>query len=275
MVEATTPESIREQVKEGYARTAEAAGSCCGGGKNVAAHARAIGYTEADLARAPAEANLGVGCGNPLSYADPHPGETVLDLGSGAGFDAFIAADVVGESGHVIGVDMTPEMIGKARANAEKVGRSNVEFRQGLIEDLPVESGSVDVVISNCVINLSPEKPRVMREAFRVLKPGGRLAVSDIVLTGELPESVRASVDAYVACIAGASHRDDYLAAIRDAGFVDVEVKSETPVLEVFMQSACADPVLMAAARDVSADDIRRIDDSIRSMKILATKPAA
>jgi arsenite methyltransferase len=275
MADATTPETIREQVKEGYARTAVSAGSCCGGASNAAAHARAIGYTDADLARAPADANLGVGCGNPLSYAGARPGETILDLGSGAGFDAFIAADVVGESGHVIGVDMTPEMIAKATANAEKVGRSNVEFRQGLIEDLPVDSASVDVVISNCVINLSPEKARVMREAFRVLKPGGRLAISDIVLTGELPESVRGSIDAYVACIAGASHRDDYLAAIGDAGFADVEVKSETPVLEVFMQSACADPVLAAAARQLSADEIQRIDDSIRSMKILATKPAA
>lgn len=175
----------------------------------------------------PAEANLGLGCGNPTALAGLKPGETVLDLGSGAGIDCFLAARRVGPTGRVIGVDMTPEMIDRARANARRGGFSNVEFRLGEIENLPLADSSVDVIISNCVINLSTDKPRVFREAFRVLRPGGRLLVSDLVLTSPLPAAVSQSLDAYVACVAGALTREDYLSAITAAGFKNIEVVTE------------------------------------------------
>ena len=167
----------------------------------------------------PEGANLGLGCGNPVALASLRPGETVLDLGSGGGIDCFLAARKVGPEGRVIGVDMTAEMIHLARENAQKSGLKNVEFRLGEIENLPLEDGSVDAVISNCVINLSTDKERVFREIYRVLKPGGRMMVSDIVLDGELPAKVKDSVAAYTGCIGGALKRDDYLAAIVKAGF--------------------------------------------------------
>ncbi len=176
----------------------------------------------------PEGANLGFGCGNPVAIASLKEGEIVLDLGSGAGFDAFLAAQRVGKTGRVIGVDMTPEMIEKARANAAKGSYSNVEFRLGEIEKLPVEDNCVDAIISNCVINLSPDKQRVFAEAFRVLKPGGRLMVSDLVLVKELPAALKGSVEAYVGCLAGAIRKDDYLNFISLAGFRDVKVVSET-----------------------------------------------
>lgn len=175
----------------------------------------------------PQGANLGLGCGNPLAYADVKPGETVLDLGSGAGIDAFLAAREVGESGRVIGVDMTPDMITRARANAEKGNYVNTEFRLGEIEHLPVPDASVDVIISNCVINLSPEKEQVFREAYRVLKPGGRILVSDLVWLSPPPMEVRESVEALVGCLAGASLKDEYLALMRGAGFENVEVLAQ------------------------------------------------
>jgi len=189
---------------------------------------KAIGYTDEELASAPEGANLGLGCGNPTALASLVEGETVLDLGSGAGFDCFLAAQKVGDTGKVIGVDMTPEMIEKARKNAQMSNCANVEFRLGEIENLPVADNSVDVIISNCVINLSPDKERVFRDAFRVLKPGGRLMVSDIVLLKALPDFIRESVAAYVGCIAGAMLKDDYLAAIGKAGFQDVKILEET-----------------------------------------------
>ena len=164
-----------------------------------------------------------MGCGNPVALASLKKGEVVLDLGSGAGFDAFLAANQVGETGRVIGVDMTPEMLEAARGNAEKGGYKNVEFRLGEIENLPVDDSSIDVIISNCVINLSPDKAAVFKEAYRALKPGGRLMVSDIVLLGELPESVRNSPEAYVSCIAGASMKSDYMKMIKNAGFKNVK----------------------------------------------------
>jgi len=186
-----------------------------------------LGYTMNELARVPADAFMGLGCGNPTAMADLKEGETVLDLGSGGGIDAFLAAIRVGPSGRIIGVDMTLEMVELANRNAREGGFDNVEFRLGEIEDLPVEDDSIDAVISNCVINLSPDKSRVFNEACRVLKPGGRMLVSDIATAGALPEDVRNDPDAWTGCIAGAMDRDDYLVAIREAGFRDVNLVDE------------------------------------------------
>jgi SAM-dependent methyltransferase len=228
-------DEIRQAVKNGYAKVAMGGSnccapeaSCCGGPEDpTKAQSVLIGYDPDELDNLPDGANLGLGCGNPVGLAELEEGMTVVDLGSGAGIDCFLAAQRVGPTGHVIGVDMTPEMLEKARANATADGFENVEFRKGFIEELPVDDSSVDVIISNCVINLSPEKEKVFADAYRVLKPGGRLMVSDIVLLGELPEEVKNSIYDYVACVAGASMKDDYLRMIRDAGFESVEVVSE------------------------------------------------
>ena len=225
--------AIHDAVREAYAERVVDGGSCCGSADPVSA-AEQMGYRKEDIDAVGDGANLGLGCGAPLAMAAVSEGETVLDLGSGAGFDALISWRAVGPTGRVIGVDMTPEMIAKARENAEQVGADNVEFREGLIEALPVEDESVDVVISNCVINLSPDKSAVFKEAYRVLRPGGRLAVSDIVLTKPLPPIVAKNLAAYVGCIAGAALKDDYLAMMRDAGFDEepqVEMKSAFKVL--------------------------------------------
>lgn len=199
----------------------------------------AIGYASADLEAVPDGAHLGLGCGNPTALADLKPGETVLDLGSGGGFDCFLSANAVGPQGHVIGVDMTEEMIAAARANAARGGYGNVEFRLGEIEDLPVDDASVDVVISNCVINLVPDKGRAFAEAFRVLKPGGRLHVSDIVFDGEAPAELLASVAAYVNCVAGAVSRQEYLGTMAAAGLTDVTVHLERDAREL-LDGCCA-----------------------------------
>ncbi|MFX1377405.1 MAG: arsenite methyltransferase [Promethearchaeota archaeon] len=187
-----------------------------------------LGYSENDLKDVPNGANLALGCGNPTAHASIKEGETVLDLGSGGGLDCFIAANKVGKTGKVIGVDMTPGMLSRARENAVKGNYNNVEFRLGEIENLPVGDNSVDLIISNCVINLSPDKEQVFREAFRVLKPGGRLMVSDIVLLKELPEVIRKDAQAYASCIGGAIMKDKYLGAINNAGFKDVEIIEQT-----------------------------------------------
>ena len=187
--------------------------------------AHAYGYSAEDTSAVPEGANLGLGCGNPIALASLRPGETVLDLGSGAGFDCFLAARAVGETGRVIGVDMTHEMLRKARANAEKSGYTQVEFRLGEIEHLPVADASVDVVISNCVINLSPEKAQVFQDAFRVLKPGGRLAVSDVVATAPFPDEVQQDLALRAGCVAGASLLDDLEGMLTDAGFVDIRIQ--------------------------------------------------
>ena len=223
-------ERIRAAVRDSYGKVAEQNGSGCCSGSNccaptpVAVSGKALGYSDAELRQTPEGANLGLGCGNPQAIASLQPGETVLDLGSGAGFDAFLAARAVGASGRVIGIDMTKEMIVKARANAAKGGYGNVEFRQGLIEQLPVDDGSVDVIISNCVINLSPEKPRVFAEALRALKAGGRLAISDVVAGAELPPEVRADLALYTGCMAGASTIGELERMLRDAGFTDIAI---------------------------------------------------
>jgi arsenite methyltransferase len=232
---------IKRAVRGRYGDIAVRGGSCCGGGSSCCGAAvgtdgvpqgtaaEALGYTPDQLSSVPEGAELGLGCGNPLALAALRGGETVLDLGCGAGFDCFLAAARVGDNGRVIGVDMTPEMLDRARDNARRGGYGNVEFRLGEIENLPVADASIDLLISNCVINLSVDKARVFREAFRALKPGGRLAISDIVLLGELPAELRASVSAYTGCVAGALPRGEYLELIRKAGFSDVNVERDTP----------------------------------------------
>ena len=225
---------IRTVVREKYGAIAEGqkvgAGGCCGsecGCGDGAEVLSQIGYSSEQAAAIPDGANLGLGCGNPLAYAAVKPGETVLDLGSGAGIDCFLAALETGPTGRVIGVDMTPAMIEKARANQAKSEFRNVEFRLGEIEHLPVSDASVDAIISNCVVNLSPDKPQVFREAYRALKPGGRMLVSDLVLTRALTLEQQQNVDLYVGCVAGASLKTEYLAMMRDAGFHDVEIVNE------------------------------------------------
>ncbi|MDP6040862.1 MAG: arsenite methyltransferase [Candidatus Latescibacteria bacterium] len=225
--ENTTPrtaEELREAVRERYANIAINRGSdCCGEGTADATSAR-LGYSEDELTAVPEGANLGLGCGNPQAIANLKPGETVLDLGSGAGFDCFLAAKAVGKSGHVIGVDMTHEMLQKARENAEKIDARNAEFRLGQIEYLPLADNTVDVIISNCVVNLSPDKPQVYREAFRVLKPGGRLAISDVVAFRPLPENVLNDLKAYTGCMAGASVIGDLQTILEEAGYTDIRI---------------------------------------------------
>jgi arsenite methyltransferase len=223
---------VRNLVREGYTRISKMkdAGGCCTpsccGGSDADSLARAIGYSEEDLAGLPDGANLGLSCGNPTAIASLSPGEVVVDLGCGAGFDVFIAARKVGSKGLVIGVDMTPEMLDRARANARKADVANADFRLGEIENLPVADASVDVVISNCVINLSPDKPQVFKEIARVLKPGGRVAVSDVVLLRPLPAGILEDVRAYVGCVSGAVTIDEYVGHVRAAGLSDVVVET-------------------------------------------------
>jgi arsenite methyltransferase len=271
-------EEIKKFVRDRYGRAAkqgssccQPATSCCGGGKETDMISKRIGYTDQDLKMAPEGANLGLGCGNPLALASLREGETVLDLGSGAGFDCFLAAQQVGKSGKVIGVDMTPEMLDKARGNAEKGDFGNVEFRLGEIENLPVADNQVDIVISNCVINLSPAKERVFQEAFRVLKPGGRLMVSDIVLKKDLPEEIKNSVAAYTACIGGAVRKEKYLGSIQAAGFQGTEVLEET---NYPLEMAQNDPTANAIVESLgSPRKARELATSIASIKVYAKKP--
>ncbi len=222
---------IKKFVKERYGKIAKSGKSCCPSfkcGPSLVELGKKIGYSEEDLENVPEASNVGLGCGNPVELASLKEGETVLDLGSGGGIDVFLAAKKVGPKGKVIGVDMTEEMIHRASATASKYGYTNVEFRLGEIENLPLEHNSIDVIISNCVINLSPDKERVFREAYRVLKPGGRIMISDLVTEGRLPEEKKKSFDAWARCIAGALEKDEYLDAIRKAGFKDVRIVSES-----------------------------------------------
>jgi len=273
-------QEIKRHVRDRYARAANQGSSCCQPASSCGGRERepdiiskSIGYTDEDLKMVPEGANLGLGCGNPLALASLREGETVLDLGSGAGFDCFLAARQVGKSGKVIGVDMTPEMLAKARENAEKGDFSNVEFRLGEIENLPVADNQVDIVISNCVINLSPAKERVFGEAFRVLKPGGRMMVSDIVLLKELPEEIKNYIYAYVSCVAGAETRENYLGAIQRAGFQEIRILDET----IFPTRILAtDPTAQEIVKDLnlSPQNTRELAQSVVSVKVSAVKPA-
>ena len=234
-----TSDQIRQNVRNRYKAisvSGEQGGSCCSSDSSCSESAEKVssqmGYSDNELSIVPTGANLGLGCGNPQAIAELQPGEVVLDLGSGGGFDCFLASGQVGETGQVIGVDMTPEMVSRARENASKGGSfANTDFRLGEIENLPVADGTVDVIISNCVINLSPDKPQVFKDAFRVLKPGGRLAISDVVMTAQPPSEIKNDLDVlYSGCVSGASSIEDLAAILAENGFssITIEPKDES-----------------------------------------------
>jgi ubiquinone/menaquinone biosynthesis C-methylase UbiE len=276
-------EEMRTKVREEYARIAMKQGSSCGSSDETEIGKR-MGYNEEELRSAPEGANMGLGCGNPMALASLKEGETVIDLGSGGGFDCFLAATRVGDKGKVIGVDMTPEMIDKARENARKGDFRNVEFRLGEIENLPIADNTADIVISNCVINLSPNKKRVFEEAFRVVKPGGRLMVSDIVLLKKLPETVRRRTHPG-SCVANAIMKDQYIEVMKQAGFQRVKIVEET---QQSFEDAIDDPdakavvrkpdgsseeIRLSEASEETKDMIKEIVNSTASIKITANKP--
>lgn len=289
-------ERLLDSVKARYGAIAESELSSDNAG--VRAVAEAFGYTAEDLTSIPAEANMGLSCGNPTATAHLKPGEVVVDLGSGGGLDVFLAAQKVGPNGRAIGIDMTPEMIARALANAESAGYTNVEFYHSTIDKIPLPDSSVDCVISNCVINLAPDKPAVFREIFRILKPGGRVAVSDIALKGELPKEIAMSIAAYTGCIAGAIKIEDYRAELLKAGFQYVEVVDSGKDLNAYKQaekgSSCcsATKANAEAASSVSQsccssnpgdidNDLRTllsgfdVNQAAASVKVYALKPAA
>ena len=272
MKENTSPQSeIHAVVQSGYAEVARDAD--CGGGSSPQkeAYAQTIGYHTEDLAGPAGDANLGLGCGNPTALAALQPGEVVVDLGSGAGFDALIAAEKLGETGRFIGVDMTPEMLERARINAVKAGYARtVEFREGFIEALPVTSDSVDVIISNCVVNLSPDKAKVFQEAYRVLKPGGRLAVSDILLTAPLPQDIAEQASAWIACIAGASTEDAYVAHMKAAGFANITFTRQSAASMI--NCAVQDPMWQAAMAQIGEARLSEISKTVFSYAFTAVK---
>jgi arsenite methyltransferase len=268
-----TSETKVEQVRERYGRIASGQISGCGcgvGGSSEAAIALGIGYGADELAELPESANLGLGCGAPVAQLGLKAGETVLDLGSGAGIDAFLAAKKVGAGGQVIGVDMTPEMLGKARAAATRMGFGNVEFREGRLEALPVGDATVDAVTSNCVINLVPDKSAVFREIARVLKPGGRMVVSDILLERPLPKPLEEDLLAYVGCVAGAVVRERYFDDLAKAGLGEIEIVRDADYLEVMLASAPAEIEELVARTGVPLDEVRGV---VRSVTFRARKP--
>ena len=262
MAETTGKNNIVTQVRERYGRIAEQGGCGCSCGTTAEGStpegvAKRIGYDSGALALAPEGANLGLGCGAPVAFLDLRPGETVLDLGSGAGFDAFLAAREVGPTGRVIGVDMTPAMLERARSNATKAGLTWVEFREGRLEALPVETASVDAVTSNCVINLAPDKALVFREAARALRRGGRMVVSDIILDGDLPAVVKDDVEAYVGCIAGAMRREPYFRALEAAGFESAEMLKDADYLAVLGEEGFPDTLVhKMRENELNLDDL-------------------
>jgi arsenite methyltransferase len=264
-----TPTPIHEVVREHYAERIKSNASCCGSDNCCSTDSKL--YPVDLLATLPnGESVVSYGCGDPITLASLQAGQTVLDLGSGAGLDCFFAAKKVGETGRVIGVDMTPEMIERARSSAKRLNIQNVEFRQGYLEDMPVESGSVDVIISNCVINLSPDKSKVFAEAFRVLKPGGKLAVSDIVTDGPLPDAIKKSLSAWAGCVAGAVEAEEYIGMMKSVGYTDITV---VPVFfdKETVDAALADMKDMIELKKVSREDIYK---AVYSAKITAYKPA-
>ena len=241
------PTPIHESVREHYAAQARAAQPCCGDTSSCCDSKNAL-YPVELLTNLPDDvASFSLGCGNPFAQAELKSGETVLDLGSGGGLDCFLAAKQVGESGRIIGVDMTPEMLERARLAASQLGVRNVEFRQGYLESLPVEDASVDVVISNCVINLSPDKPQVFREVFRTLRPGGRVAVSDIVTNGPLPEALQKDMEAWGACVAGALDVSEYTTGLSEAGFTDVNVQPKGDASDLIEAAGLKGKIFSAA----------------------------
>ncbi len=275
--------NVKKIVRDRYGKVAKSQSSCCGSTKVDASEvSKAIGYSSQELSSIPDAANMGLGCGNPTAIASLKEGEIVLDLGAGGGLDCFLAAQKVGSKGKVIGVDMTPDMIDLARDNAEKNNFENVEFRLGEIENLPVANDSIDIIISNCVINLSPEKQRVFDEAFRVLKPGGRIAISDIVLLKMLPESLKNNETLLAGCVAGAELKEKYLEMIKNAGFENVEVAEKARTSTELMDSGerKGDPVLVVDGEIIDIEDFEEtkedvgcIQDSIQSITLTATKP--
>jgi arsenite methyltransferase len=279
-VRTTTQDGVADQVvrevRDRYGEIAETSGSCCGPkaspccgkGQEVSLQ---IGYAKKDLSALPEGADLGLGCGAPISLLDLKPGETVLDLGSGAGIDAFLAAEQVGPEGRVIGVDMTPQMLERARRNAARAGHDNVEFREGRLESLPVEDGSVDAVTSNCVINLVPDKATVFAEVARVLRPGGRMVVSDIVLDAPLPEVVRADIAAWVGCISGAMRKEEYVALVEESGLGQVEVLRDSDY-GASMEAVAPDQVRELLERTGAKRE--DLVGTIRSVTVRAVKTA-
>jgi SAM-dependent methyltransferase len=262
-----SPTPIHEVVREHYAERIRNSASCCGPSDCSCSDSKL--YSAELLATLPeGESAVSYGCGDPITLASLQPGQVVLDLGSGAGLDCFFAAKKVGETGKVIGVDMTPEMIERARSSAKRLNLDNVEFRQGYLEDLPVDANSVDAIISNCVINLSPDKSKVFAEAFRVLKPGGKLAVSDIVTDGPLPEAVKQSLSAWAGCVAGAVEAKDYIGMMQAVGFADVSVSP------VFFDKETVDSALDEMKLDVAAYPRESVYKAVYSAKITAYKPA-
>jgi SAM-dependent methyltransferase len=272
------PSGIVETVKERYGAIAQSASSsCCGPQTSCCSPSQSkiateLGYTPAELGLIPEGANLGLGCGAPTASLALQPGETVLDLGSGAGIDAILAAHAVGPEGHVIGIDMTQQMLEVARSNVAAAGLEQVEFREGRLEELPVDDGSVDAVTSNCVINLVPDKGAVFREICRVLKPGGRMVISDVVLDGALPEAVTSNVLAYVGCVAGALQRKDYFALLADAGLAEVEILKDVDFIELVGGSLPAELQQIADASGITAEDVR---GRVRSVTYRAVKSDA
>lgn len=269
-------ESIVEKVRERYGNIAgKAESGCCGPaqtsccGPEADPQSTQLGYTAEELRSLPEGADLGLGCGAPVGYLDLKPGETVLDLGSGAGIDVLLAAGRVGTDGRAIGVDMTPEMLDKARRNAQAAGASNVEFREGRLEALPVDDASVDAVTSNCVINLVPDKSRVFAEIARVLKPGGRMVISDIVLDGRLPEAIASDVMAYVGCVAGAEQREDYFGKLEAAGFTTIDILSDNDVVVSALEITPETVANFAGRAGVQEDSLKGI---VRSVTYRATR---
>jgi len=271
-------EKVKKIVRNRYAKVAKTNGSCCASNISCCSApteeqvSKLIGYSQEELNAVPKGANLGLGCGNPTALASLKEGETVLDLGSGAGFDCFLASKKVGKTGKVIGVDMTPEMLEKARSNAKKGKYTNVEFRLGEIENLPIADNSVDAIISNCVINLAPNKKRVFAEAFRVLARQGRLMVSDIVLSKELPKAIRTNIEAYAGCISGAELKDKYIDLIKKAGFKEVKILQEKnyPLDYIISEPDTKETI---NSLGMTLEEVNEAVNSVVSVSVSAIKP--
>lgn len=280
-------ENVRKIVRDRYGKVARQESSCCGPSPVTAEEvSKAIGYSQEELNSIPGASNMGLGCGNPTALASLKEGEVVVDLGAGGGLDCFLAAQKIGQAGKVIGVDMTPDMVELARENARKNDITNVEFRLGEIENLPIADNSADVVISNCVINLSPEKQRVFEETFRILKPGGRITISDIVLLRKLPESVRNNEALLAGCVAGAELKDRYIQMIEDAGFIDVRVVEKDSGLLIEKEAdesigeRTGETIVVVDGQPLDVEnfddikeDIELIGKSVQSITVTAFKP--